>query len=252
MRLENSFILADGVGETTERRLWERGVTHWEDVLDGAVSGARGENLRRFVQRARPRLESDDAPFFESQLPGGEYWRMAENFEVAGFDIETTGLDAETSVVTTVSVHRDGETETLVRGRDLTAANLRREFDAADVLVSFNGKRFDVPFLESAFDLEVTTPHLDLMYPARRVGLTGGLKAIERAVGIDRESDVDGREAVELWHRYQAGDEAALDRLVRYNRLDAENLLALTDAVVDRLDGEVFEPHLPEDASKIR
>ncbi|MEF8774066.1 MAG: ribonuclease H-like domain-containing protein, partial [Halobacteriales archaeon] len=133
-----------------------------------------------------------------------------------------------------------------------TAANLRRAFDAADVLVSFNGKRFDVPFLEREFGLDVTTPHLDLLYPARRVGLTGGLKTIERAVGIDRDSDVDGREAVALWHRYEAGDEAALDRLVRYNRLDAENLLALLDAVTDRLDREVFEPHLPEDASAIR
>jgi hypothetical protein len=32
MRLENTFIGARGVGETTERDLWQRGVTHWDEV----------------------------------------------------------------------------------------------------------------------------------------------------------------------------------------------------------------------------
>jgi len=246
MRLENTFIGADGVGETTERDLWERGVTHWDDVEDGVLGGRRGERLRAFVEEARPRLAADDADYFAGALPSGSRWRLAGNFRESAcfFDIETTGLDERSSVVTTVSCHRDGETTTYVRGHDLTAEALRAELEGADLLVSFNGKRFDVPFLEHHYDLEVTTPHLDLMYPCRQVDLTGGLKAIEREVGIDRESDVDGREAVRLWHRYEGGDEAALDRLVRYNRLDAENLASLLDEVVDRLDRTVFRPHV--------
>jgi uncharacterized protein YprB with RNaseH-like and TPR domain len=249
VRLENSFIPADGVGETTERRLWERGVTHWEDVLDGAVSGKRGENLRAFVQRARPRLERGETAFFDAALPSGERWRLAENFRAGacGFDIETTGLDSASSVVTTVSFHRDGETTTLVRGEDLTAENVAAQFDAADLLVSFNGKRFDVPFLEDELGVDVTTPHLDLMYTCRQLGLTGGLKEVEREVGVARDSDVDGREAVDLWHRYaRDGDDAALDRLVHYNRLDAENLLTLLDETAGRLHEQVFEPHVPD------
>jgi uncharacterized protein YprB with RNaseH-like and TPR domain len=79
------------------------------------------------------------------------------------------------------------------------------------------------------------------MYPCRRLGLDGGLKAIEREVGIDRElDDIDGWEAVRLWHRYERGDGDALDRLVRYNRADARNLEALSKRVVSALDSEVF------------
>jgi uncharacterized protein YprB with RNaseH-like and TPR domain len=245
MRLENTFIGARGVGETTERDLWERGVTHWDDVEDGVLGGKRGERLREFVEEARPRLAANDADYFAGALPGGCQWRLAENFRGSAcfFDIETTGLDEHASVVTTVSCHRDGETTTYVRGRDLTADALRSELDAADLLVSFNGKRFDVPFLETNFDVDVTTPHLDLMYPCRQVDLTGGLKAIEADLGIGRDSDVDGREAVQLWHQYEAGDEGALERLVHYNRLDAENLETLLDAVSDRLHHEVFAPY---------
>lgn len=247
MRLENSFIGAPGVGEKTERSLWERGVTHWDHVEDGAVGGQRGENLRTFVEQARPRLDEGDAEFFAGALPQSDIWRLAENFRSGAcfFDIETTGLSPHSSVVTTVSCHRDGETTTLVRGQDLTREALERELSGADLLVSFNGKRFDLPFLEANFDLGVRTPHIDLMYPCKRVNLTGGLKTIEQTIGIDRDTDIDGREAVRLWHHYESGDEAALDKLVHYNRLDTENLATLMDCVSERLHREVFEPHVP-------
>lgn len=60
--------------------------------------------------------------------------------------------------MTTVSFHRDGETTTLVAGEDLTAERLREQFADASLLATFNGARFDVPFLETAFDIEIDTP----------------------------------------------------------------------------------------------
>jgi len=39
----------------------------------------------------------------------------------------------------------------------------------------------------------------------------------------------------ELWHRYEAGDDDALDRLVAYNRLDTENLRTVMEIVANRL-----------------
>jgi len=110
-------------------------------------------------------------------------------------------------------------------------------FAGAPLVVSFNGKQFDVPFLEDNFDVAVDAPHLDLMYPCRRIDLTGGLKSIERTVGIDRDRpDLSGRDAVRLWHRYaRDGDDDALDTLVSYNRDDTENLRNLADVVATRL-----------------
>lgn len=245
MRIENSFIPVRGVGERTERRLWEAGVTHWE-AFDPSVSGigeTTTDRIERFIDEASVRLRRDDATYFDQQFPSGERWRLYENFRESTcfFDIETTGLDHHRDRVTTVSLHRNGDTTTLVRGNDLTADRLRREFERADMLATFNGARFDVPFLEASFDLEVTTPHLDLMYPCRKVGLSGGLKPIERDLGIERElPDVDGREAVRLWHRYEDGDENALDRLIAYNREDAVNLQRLADRVTNTLHERVF------------
>jgi len=253
MRIENSFIPVRGVGETTERRLWERGTTHWDDFDGSEVGPTTADRIAAFIEEARDRLADDDAPYFAERFPDPERWRLYENFrdDALCFDIETTGLDHERDVVTTVSFYRDGETTTLVRGDDLSAAALRERFADARLLCSFNGARFDVPFLETSFDLAIDAPHLDLMYPCRRLGLTGGLKAAERDLGIERDRpDISGRDAVRLWREHERGADGALDTLISYNREDARNLQTLADAVTRRLhdnamgalDGEATAP----------
>ncbi|OYR64857.1 exonuclease, partial [Halorubrum sp. E3] len=173
----------------------------------------------------------------------GERWRLYENFreETCFFDIETTGLDEHRNQVTTVSFHQAGETTTLVAGQDLTAERLRERFADASLLATFNGARFDVPFLEASFDVEIDTPHLDLMYPCKRLGLSGGLKPIEAEIGIERDRpDISGRDAVRLWREYEGGDDEALETLVSYNREDTVNLRTLADAVTEALHEDVF------------
>ncbi|MFD1645327.1 ribonuclease H-like domain-containing protein [Haloarchaeobius litoreus] len=244
MRIENSFIPVRGVGEQTERDLWRAGITHW-DEFDGSVVGpTTADRIESFIETATGRLDAGDTRFFDEQFPGSERWRFYENFreDTCFFDIETTGLSQERDDVTTVSFHRGGETTTLVQGDDLTAGALREQFDDAALVATFNGARFDVPFLETSFDVDIDVPHVDLMYPCKRLGLSGGLKSIEKEVGIARdEPDITGRDAVRLWHEYERGSDEALDTLVRYNRDDARNLQTLMDVVTDGLHARVFE-----------
>ena len=245
MRIENSFIGVRGVGETTERRLWTNGVTHWEE-FDGSIVGRTlAARIESYIEEGWDRLDRGDLGYFADGLPTSSRWRLYENAvdEACFLDIETTGLDAPRHEVTTVSVHQDGHTRTFVNGRDLTAERLDEELSGAGLLVTFNGRRFDVPFLETCFDLEVDVPHLDLMYPCQRLDLRGGLKRIERDVGIERDRpDISGRDAVRLWHEYERGDERALETLVSYNRADTVNLQTLAEEVVERLDRQMFDP----------
>jgi uncharacterized protein YprB with RNaseH-like and TPR domain len=248
VRLENSFIGVRGVGEQGERNLWRAGVTHWDEFDRTTAAGASGvgetlaDRIESFLADARVRLDDGDSEFFGNALPSGERWRLYENFrdETLFFDIETTGLDEHRNHVTTVSFHVDGETTTLVRGRDLTAERVREQFRDASLVASFNGARFDVPFLDAELGVTPDVPHLDLMYPCRRIDLTGGLKRIEREVGLERDQpDISGEDAVRLWYEYQDGDERALETLVEYNRDDTRNLQTLADEVVARLDDHV-------------
>ncbi|GAB3664156.1 ribonuclease H-like domain-containing protein [Halopiger thermotolerans] len=246
MRIENSFIPVRGVGETTERRLWERGITHWDEFDDGVdvVGDTLADRIETFIDEGRTHLERGDVAPFAERLPSASRWRLYENVRerTCFLDIETTGLDADRHEVTTVSCHRGDETKTFVKGRDLTSERLERELEAASLLVTFNGARFDVPFLETCYDIDVDVPHLDLMYPCKQVGLDGGLKAIERELGIDRDMpDLSGRDAVRLWREYERGDESALETLVEYNRADTKNMRPLVETVTDRLHEQVFE-----------
>jgi uncharacterized protein len=62
------------------------------------------------------------------------------------------------------------------------------------------------------------------------MGLQGGLKSIECQLGINRDADlegVDGFEAVRLWNQYRRGNQAALEKLLRYNEQDIVNLKTL-------------------------
>ncbi len=248
MRLENSFIQIPRIGEKTEQKLWKKGITHWDHVEDTSnISDAKKDRITSFVQKARQNLEVNNSYFFGEKMPSKESWRIYRNFQenACFFDIETTGLDKQKNKVTTVGIHRAGESKVLVRGQDLTRERLKQEIQKSSVLVSFNGKMFDVPFLEKSYDMNIEKPHIDLRYPCKRLGMSGGLKKIEKQLGIERElEDVDGREAVRLWKRYEKGDEEALQKLVKYNRYDAVNLEQLLEMVHERLTREFFRPYV--------
>ena len=78
--------------------------------------------------------------------------------------------------------------------------------------------------------------HIDLRFVLASLGHKGGLKAVERRLGLHRDpaiDGVDGFEAVRLWHRYRRGDKAALETLILYNTTDVVNLVELVEIAVD-------------------
>ena len=99
------------------------------------------------------------------------------------------------------------------------------------VIVSYNGKSFDIPFIEHHFNIRLDQAHIDLRYVLFSLGFRGGLKGCERQLGMDRGDlkDIDGFFAVLLWDEYQKNkNEKALDTLLAYNVQDTvtlENLM---------------------------
>ena len=155
----------------------------------------------------------------------------------AYLDIETTGLYSSLHKITVVGLSF-GDSSHVHQwiGEDITADALACALEPASTLFTYNGSRFDLPFLRDSLgiDLPGRCQHRDLMLYCWRRNLYGGLKAVERRLGIPRLlKDIDGLEAVRLWKKYERHrDQQALARLLDYNKEDVLNLKALKELLL--------------------
>jgi len=149
----------------------------------------------------------------------------------AYIDIETTGLGPESDSLTVIGIAIEREEEVrlvqLCEG-DLTRKGLLAALAEVGSLYSWNGLRFDLPFIATRLDVNLAESfrHCDLKQRCRECGLYGGLKGVERRLGISRlTAGMSGRDAVRLWNDYRSrGSAAALERLLAYNAEDVRNL----------------------------
>jgi uncharacterized protein YprB with RNaseH-like and TPR domain len=240
--LRRSFVLLRGVGRRTERRLRSMGIVDWKAFLAASevpgIGKARKAALDAHLKALGKCLEREDAETLANALPASEKWRLYPDFRdrAAFLDIETTGLDLPATVtVVGITVGRDHTP--LVRGINLSKDAIERALRPAKILVTFNGGSFDLPALRMAFPgLKLDMPHIDVRHLAPRAGLHGGLKKVERMLGIHRAREIRmlcSNDAVYLWRiweRKQSGN--ALRLLIDYNRADVGNLRDVADAVV--------------------
>ncbi|MBM9592093.1 ribonuclease H-like domain-containing protein [Leptospira sp. 201903075] len=241
--LKSSLQLFPGIGERKEKQLFGVGVYDWESLIQ--YQKQKNEPLLPSVsilQERREELEDQlseaNFNFFTTELPSLEYWRLWQNFpeRFCFLDIETTGI-SESSVTTVVSIYQNHRMQTFERGKDLEF--LFDSISPEDILVTYNGKRFDVPFLEREFRYRVKNPQLDLMNLLHSIGIKGGLKKSEVQLGLVRPEEIagmDGRQAPLLWFEYQRTNNLeALEKLIAYNREDTKNLEIILEKTIDRL-----------------
>lgn len=163
------------------------------------------------------------------------------------FDLETTGLsggagthaflvgcarfDADRAFVTTQFLLTQPAHERTLLGV------VAEELGGAGALVSFNGKSFDAPMLDTRYlfhrvDWSVAgIPHVDALHPARRFWPGDcSLAALERQMlGARRRGDVPQAEIPARYFQFvRSGDARPLAGVLEHNRLDLLTLAALT------------------------
>ena len=241
--LKHTFLHVPGVGPKTELKLWEKGIFCWEDYLEnpGRSGLSRGAklNLDEFIESSLKAVKCSNVLFFEHLLPKREIWRIYPEFRDRSvfLDIETTGLGGQGDYITIIGLFNGRQIKTFIKGRNLE--DFVTELRNYSVIVTYNGKCFDLPFIRSEFkDFRFTQAHIDLRYFLYRLGYSGGLKRVEANVGIQREKglqDIDGYLATVLWRKYLAGDARALQALIRYNIEDVVNLKYLMEFGYNRI-----------------
>ncbi len=226
--LQHTFCHIPGIGAKTERQLWAAGITSWnlwQPQPPIRLSAAVRAEAAGVLQRSLAALDNDPA-FFIDHLGSTEPWRIFPHYRnrTVYLDIETTGLD-DYAEVTTIALYDGKEVFTYINGINLD--DFVNDIEKYQVIISYNGKSFDIPFLERFFRIRLPHAQIDLRYVLARLGVTGGLKGCERQLGLHRGNldGVDGYFAVLLWRRYcQEKDPKALETLLAYNIEDTVNL----------------------------
>jgi uncharacterized protein YprB with RNaseH-like and TPR domain len=233
--LPRTFQLTAGVGPWREKDLWARGLSTWDEFEDaarrGVVMSARlDRELLEAVEQGRQALAAGDLPALAKLVSPREHWRLYGHFPEAAafFDIEADGDHTPT----VVGVMDAEGVATFRRGHSLEA--LPERLSRAPLWVTFNGGSYDVPALRKHFQaFPEPVVHVDLRFLVRRARLKGGLKAVERALGLDRPPHLEGLrglDAIRLWREWNARrDLKALRILVEYNLYDAINLRSLLE-----------------------
>ena len=184
------------------------------------------------------------------ELPGGEGVRPRR---LLFLDTETTGLAGGSGTLVFLlglARHREGEwvcrqylLSRIAGERALLEQAAAWAGPGAD-LVTYNGRCFDLPLLETRFRLAgvanpfAERPHLDLLQPVRRafspVWPDCRLATAERRLlGLRRRDDLPGAQAPAAWLGWlRGGEQGRLAAVCRHNRQDILSLVALLPALL--------------------
>jgi uncharacterized protein YprB with RNaseH-like and TPR domain len=225
--LKNTFIHLPHIGRVTEERLWKKGINTWQDIINEKNEYAkRFSNIQQLLNLSELNLKNRNVRFFTDRLVADQQWRVYPDFknETVFLDIETTGLKPSKDYITTISLYDGQNVKYYVHDKDID--QFKNDIKRYKILVTFNGKCFDVPFIEQELGIKLPHAHLDLRYILKSIGFKGGLKSCEHQLGFNRGDleGVDGYFAVFLWKDYLNGNKKALETLLAYNIEDTVNL----------------------------
>ncbi|MBD3348708.1 MAG: hypothetical protein GF400_05890 [Candidatus Eisenbacteria bacterium] len=206
------------------------------DAMD-LMSGDALSRLTERTRRARRAIENRE------DLDDGLRTLLARPEGALFIDTETTGLgSAMVFLLGVMSVSDEGVVLRQVFARDYREENaLLGEWTgmlgSAEMLVSFNGKSFDMPVLRDRLGFHgmqspVEPRHVDLLHPSRRrwrgVLPDCRLQTLEWQVcGRRRSGDIPGEEIPAAYHHFvRTGDPADMLSVLHHNALD---LITLAD-----------------------
>lgn len=226
---EQSFCQLDGITPNTEILLRDRGILTLSQLFQEAdyhFSARHAWRIRQSIQTLDLAYALGILDVIANAFPCGHRVRLLHDFfsHALFLDVETSGMGPKAKI-TCISTWRNGIMSTFIEGFNLN--DFLKEWASAKLIVTFNGKRFDIPMLVHKFGFSAIPAQVDLMDEARHFGYKGGLKAIEPQIGFSRNQELcpNGALAISLWEEYtQTGNQAFLDELVSYNQEDVRSL----------------------------
>jgi uncharacterized protein YprB with RNaseH-like and TPR domain len=197
--------------------------------------------------------ELHNIPTYPAHLLSGDERLREIDFRKALFlDTETTGLSGGTGtfafMVGLGFFQGDGFVVQQLFMRDYSEERaslsiLQDILDSYQFLVTFNGRHYDIPLLETRMILSrkrskiKEMPNFDLLYPSRKIwkGAYENCRLVtleSRLLGMEREDDIPSEWIPSLYFEYvQTGDARKIHRVFYHNRMDILTMVALAGRI---------------------
>lgn len=159
------------------------------------------------------------------------------------FDIETLGLNPQFYPVILIGMSYEESGKYIVEqffAEDILEeegilSQFKQKINSDDILVTYNGKNFDVPYINKRMeryelDFSLSNEHLDVICHVRpnkkKLGLEScSLKSVEKYLNLSREDTIDGAESIKLYNKYiKSGEEVIKNKIMLHNFEDVYNL----------------------------
>jgi uncharacterized protein YprB with RNaseH-like and TPR domain len=245
-RILEDLTLVRGIGPITAGMLRRKGHRTIEDLVSHRRFHDGAKDCIRMVLDGKP----DEIVSFIEQRHSPSHPLVILASGLYGFDscifldLETMGFFSRPVILfgfATIEDKRVVVHQFLVRGMEeelpalyLTLQNVREK----QVVVSYNGKTFDIPYLVSraafyGIEMKKTRRHIDLLHASRR---NAGrllqdcrLSTVEQhLLGISRSHDLPGSMVPEFYETYlQSGNPGPLVPIVEHNQRDVSSLAKL-------------------------
>lgn len=204
------------------------------------------------------------------QLPGPlelpkNFVSLYKNVPFCIFDIETTGLNPAFDKVILAGMCYAENDQIMIK--QLFCRNRKKEHDLLsclkeslsqfDLLISYNGNAFDIPFLNKRFsvhqiDYQIPSfKNLDLLQFIKKIKHMINLndyklKTLEKYLNIHRKDTISGKESVELYNQFEKTLQPALKKTILLHNHDDLFYMSKTLSILDKVPCEEISAYVPQ------
>ncbi|MFT9494839.1 ribonuclease H-like domain-containing protein [Anaerosolibacter sp.] len=203
--------------------------------------------------------------FIQERLPlPDNFLSVFKDLSFVVFDIETTGLSPEYHQVILAGIlYVQGEHIVIEqffchhrREEKVLLEAFHARIKAFDILISYNGDSFDIPFLNKRFRKHRIRAEIDprksfdiLKFVRRKKDLLKlqdcKLKSVEQSLNIVRTDTISGKESVELYQAYEISPSETLKKKILLHNYDDLYYFSKCLSILDKVDFNEFLASAP-------
>ena len=245
-KLSNNLQLISGIGSKKESKLKEDGFKTIEDLTTHPIYSI---GAKRILNHIETNCFLNSFNFLKTNKESTVKCASLlakENFKF--MDIETLGLSNVPIILIGIAEIKNNNIYTyqyLLKDKINEGAVISQyisHLDESSILVTFNGQRFDEPFIKTRaryyqINYNYNIPHYDLYYFSRNLWKNQlpncKLQTIEKYIfGIEREDDVPGQFIPSYYETYlKENNIGPLMPIIKHNRIDIVSLAGFLEKI---------------------